>query len=293
MQISRVALLRSSLPQALWIGSQAFWTAPAFAVSSAAKNTNACFSTAALNDDFDCKMTIQSMTPEALVGKPFDIVYSSEQSKDTYRFTAKTDAKIRWDRIAGSDVGKGDDEDYVITQLDPENILVTWIEADGLGLSNVLNFKAKTCLTHGNNKRNAWKHTGDLTLVEQISAPSKAVGEGSPSVGSSADLVGKTFDIVYSSEQSKDTYRFKVQSADKIRWDRIAGSDVGKGDLEQYVATRLDDDKLIITWIEADGLGLTNVLNFKAGTCLTHGNNGRSVWKHTGALSLVEGKKVE
>ena len=103
-------------------------------------------------------------------------------------------------------------------------------------------------------------------------------------------LIGRTFDIVYDSEQSKDTYRFEVQSESKIKWERISGNDVGKGDTEDYVITQLDPEKILITWIEADGLGLSNVLNFKAGTCLTHGNNGRSVWKHNGALSLVEKK---
>ena len=108
-------------------------------------------------------------------------------------------------------------------------------------------------------------------------------------------LVGKTFDIMYQSEHSKDTYRFKIQAGGnetgQISWKRIAGSDVGKGDLEDYVMTQLTESKILITWIEADGLGLSNVLDFLDGTCLTHGNNGRSVWKHVGKLSLVDEDK--
>ena len=104
---------------------------------------------------------------------------------------------------------------------------------------------------------------------------------------SANDLVGKTFDITYASEHSNDTYRFVVKEGNKIRWDRIAGTDVGKGDTEDFVMTQLTDTKILITWIEADGLGLSNVLDFNEGTCLTHGNNGRGVWKHTGKLTLV------
>lgn len=107
------------------------------------------------------------MTPETLIGKTFDIEYASEHSKDTYRFDVKDESKIIWKRIAGTDVGKGDEEDYCITLLDEDKILITWIEADGLGLSNVLNFKAGTCLTHGNNGRTVWKHTGKLSLVTE------------------------------------------------------------------------------------------------------------------------------
>lgn len=103
------------------------------------------------------------------------------------------------------------------------------------------------------------------------------------------DLIGKTFDIEYASDHSKDTYRFKMKDTKKIDWKRIKGTDVGKeGDQEDYVITQLTDEKLLVTWIEADGLGLTNVLDFTEGSCLTHGNNGRAVWKHTGKLTLIE-----
>ena len=107
------------------------------------------------------------MTPETLIGKTFDIEYASEHSKDTYRFIVKTDKKIEWKRIKGTNVGQGDEEDYVITQLDDNKgtLLITWIEADGLGLSNVLDFEAGNCLTHGNNGRSVWKHNGKLSLV--------------------------------------------------------------------------------------------------------------------------------
>ena len=105
------------------------------------------------------------MTPTTLIGKMFDIEYASEHSKDTYRFQVLDESKIAWKRIAGTNVGQGDTEDYVITQLDDQKLLITWIEADGLGLSNVLDFTQGTCLTHGNNGRNVWKHVGALTLV--------------------------------------------------------------------------------------------------------------------------------
>ncbi|CAB9525113.1 expressed unknown protein [Seminavis robusta] len=106
------------------------------------------------------------MTSKDLVGRPFTIQYESEHSKDLYSFEIKNDKKIAWKRIGGTDVGKGDEEDYVMTQLTDKKILITWIEADGLGLSNVLDFDEGTCLTHGNNGRAVWKHNGKLAFVE-------------------------------------------------------------------------------------------------------------------------------
>lgn len=152
MLITRASLLRSILPQAFLFGSQGF---------------TSIATSAHINSRVSTTLKMSNVTPESLIGRTFDIVYASDHSKDTYRFDVETDNKIKWERIAGTDVGKGDTEDYVITQIDAENMLVTWIEADGLGLSNVLNFKAGTCLTHGNNGRSVWKHNGVLSLVEK------------------------------------------------------------------------------------------------------------------------------
>ena len=105
------------------------------------------------------------MTPQDLIGSTFDFVYASEHSQATYRFNVMTDSKIKWDLIEGEGNGTGDEEDYVISELDGGKLLITWIEADGLGLSNVLDFKENTVLTHGNNGRKVWKHTGKLTLL--------------------------------------------------------------------------------------------------------------------------------
>lgn len=110
--------------------------------------------------------TTMNLTPQDLVGKLFDIEYKSEHSQDTYRFVVENDHQIVWKRVLGSNVGQGDREEYVITHLTSSKILMTWIEADGLGLSNVLDFTAGTCLTHGNNGRNVWKHKGKLTLLQ-------------------------------------------------------------------------------------------------------------------------------
>ena len=105
------------------------------------------------------------MTPEKLIGRTFDIAYVSEHSQDTYQIQIKDDKKLTWKRIKGTDgVGKGDEEDYIMTQITNDKLLITWVEADGLGLSNILDFQQGTCLTHGNNGRNVWKHTGVLTL---------------------------------------------------------------------------------------------------------------------------------
>lgn len=93
-------------------------------------------------------------------------------------------------------------------------------------------------------------------------------------------LAGTTFDFVYSNE----TYRISVIDAERLRWERIAGDPVGESDEDRYVATALPDGRWLITWVEASGLGLSSVLDFDAGTVLTHGNEGRDVFENPGTL---------
>ena len=145
----------SSLPSRLLSSSS---SSSLFSSSSSNSNNNK-------NNNMSAVSTIK--TPNDLIGKSFDIEYKSEKSNATYRFHVLTDSKLKWELMKGEGNGNGDEEDYVITQITDEGkLLITWIEADGLGLSNVLDFNDGTCLTHGNNGRNAWKHVGKLTLLD-------------------------------------------------------------------------------------------------------------------------------
>ena len=92
-----------------------------------------------------------------------------------------------------------------------------------------------------------------------------------------------TFDFVYADE----TYRIEVLDAEQLRWTRTVGADPGTTDIERYVASRLDDGRWLITWVEAPGLGLSSVLDLDADTLVTHANQGRDVFENPGTLRVI------
>lgn len=88
------------------------------------------------------------------------------------------------------------------------------------------------------------------------------------------------FDFVYADE----TYRIELLDDERLRWERIAGDGAGASDVERYVSGRLDGHRWLITWIEADGLGLSSVVDFDAATLVTHANQGRDVFVNGGSV---------
>ncbi len=94
------------------------------------------------------------------------------------------------------------------------------------------------------------------------------------------DLVGQIFFFDYLSE----SYRIEILSTNKLHWTRVKGENSGVNDEESYVFSTLDERKIMLTWIEADGLGLSNVLDLNAKTLTTHANLGREVFVNSGVL---------
>ncbi|ABD56659.1 MoaF-related domain-containing protein [Jannaschia sp. CCS1] len=97
------------------------------------------------------------------------------------------------------------------------------------------------------------------------------------------DIIGVRYGFVYSDE----TYLIEVLTDTAVRWTRTEGKDAGQSDTEQYVFSSLTEDMFMLTWIEADGLGLSNVFQLSDGTLTTHANVGRDVFVNPGKLNLM------
>lgn len=96
-------------------------------------------------------------------------------------------------------------------------------------------------------------------------------------------IEGKTFKFVYASE----TYQIKIIDGKSLTWTQLQGPDEGKADTESYVCSVLSRDIVLLTWIEADGLGLSNALNIADLTVTTHANMGREVFGNPGTLEIA------
>lgn len=97
-------------------------------------------------------------------------------------------------------------------------------------------------------------------------------------------LIGKRLDFVYAEE----TYRVEVLDASSLRWTRTVGEAVGATDVERYVWSSIDDERWLITWIEATGLGLSSVVDVARGTLTTHANSGREVFTNIGEVRVAD-----
>lgn len=98
------------------------------------------------------------------------------------------------------------------------------------------------------------------------------------------DIIGMSFGFIYSDE----TYLIEILSTDALRWTRTAGKNTGQGDTEQYVFSSLAEDIFMLTWIEAEGPGLSNVLRLTDNTLITHANIGRDVFTNLGKLTVTQ-----
>jgi hypothetical protein len=98
------------------------------------------------------------------------------------------------------------------------------------------------------------------------------------------DIIGKSFGFEYSDE----TYLIEILSINALHWTRTAGKNAGQGDTEQYVFSSLGDDVFMLTWIEDDGPGLSNILRLTDNTLITHANIGRDVFINPGKLTVTQ-----
>ena len=102
------------------------------------------------------------MDHQELIGRSLRFTYSDE----TYLIEVLNEAQIKWTRTVGASVGQGDTEAYVYSKLSASIGVITWIEADGLGLSNALNFAEKSVTTHANMGREVFENRGDLEVFQ-------------------------------------------------------------------------------------------------------------------------------
>lgn len=98
------------------------------------------------------------------------------------------------------------------------------------------------------------------------------------------DLIGQNLEFIYADE----TYLIEIIDAATLRWTRTAGQSPGATDIERYVWSPIDDQRWMITWIEATGLGLTSMVDTHTGTLTTHANTDRDVFTNTGRVNRAD-----
>lgn len=75
-----------------------------------------------------------------LVGKSLEYNYG----EDVYQLQFQSDTSLHWKCVQGDEAGKEADETYATQRLNKHSFFVSWVEADGLGVSQVINLKDMT-----------------------------------------------------------------------------------------------------------------------------------------------------
>ena len=98
------------------------------------------------------------------------------------------------------------------------------------------------------------------------------------------NIIGKTIEYRY----GESVYHVHIDNESEMHWEAMAGDEKGVKEEETYKMHRLDDQVIFITWGEANGIGVSQVLDFKKGIVYNHLLRGRDVSISTGEISILE-----
>ncbi len=100
----------------------------------------------------------------------------------------------------------------------------------------------------------------------------------------SIELIGKTIEYRYGS----DIYHVTIDSNNELHWEGLQGEDKGVVYEETYVSEWLDDGKLFISWEEANGIAVSQILDFEAGIVHNHLMNERDASSGLGEIRILD-----
>jgi len=97
-------------------------------------------------------------------------------------------------------------------------------------------------------------------------------------------LVGKTIEYRY----GESIYHVTIDTETELHWEAMTGDEKGMKEDETYKLHRLDGQTIFITWGEANGIGVSQILDFKKGIVYNHLLRGRKVSIETGEIRILE-----
>lgn len=97
------------------------------------------------------------------------------------------------------------------------------------------------------------------------------------------EIIGKT--LVY--QYGKSIYHVTIDNESEMHWEAMSGDEKGHKAEETYKMDRLDDQTIFITWGEENGIGVSQVLDFKKGIVYNHLLRGRQIDIGKGKISIL------
>ena len=100
---------------------------------------------------------------------------------------------------------------------------------------------------------------------------------------SPSDLVGKTIEYKY----GESIYLVHVDTDSTMHWEAVSGDEKGVKEDETYKIESIGNNCLFITWGEANGIGVSQVLDFENGIVHNHLLRGRDISIGRGEIRIL------
>lgn len=98
-----------------------------------------------------------------LVGKTVAYQYG----ESIYHVTFDTDSTMHWEAMAGDEKGALEHETYVGEFFEPDKFFISWGEANGINVSQVLDFKKGKVYNHLVRERKASRGDGQIKIISK------------------------------------------------------------------------------------------------------------------------------
>jgi phenolic acid decarboxylase len=97
------------------------------------------------------------------------------------------------------------------------------------------------------------------------------------------DIIGKTIEYAY----GESIYHVTIDNATEMHWEAMTGDEKGTKEDETYKIEPVGKNLLFITWGEANGIGVSQVLDFNKGIVHNHLLRGRDISIGQGNIRIL------
>ena len=98
-------------------------------------------------------------------------------------------------------------------------------------------------------------------------------------------LVGRTFDFNY----ADFAYAITFVSDEELHWKLTRGEYAGPSSgTDRYYASEIADGIVFVSWVEASGLSLSNVIDFRTRALTTHARDGDTTYINKGTIRELD-----
>lgn len=97
------------------------------------------------------------------------------------------------------------------------------------------------------------------------------------------DLIGKTIEYRY----GEAVYHVTLDTDSTMHWEAIAGDEKGAFEKESYFMEPVGCNKIFISWDEASGVGVSQILDFNEGKVYNHLLKDRQVQNGYGKIRIL------